>query len=258
MSIETPAHFDVVIGGAGLAGLTLARHLLLNTKKTVLLLDKRTDPPRQAPQKYGESLVQCSGYYFSKVLDLEEYLLINHYLKYNLRFYWPTQGLRNTGFEDYSQSYSRVISNIATFQLDRNQLEEHLLQTNRNDPRCNFLGGVRNLDVDLSENGKLHRVHFEGGEITCRWFVDASGRGKLLKRKLGLAEKNPIRHGSTFCWVEGLVNIEKLTGRSHAEVLYDPSRQKTGHFPFFLATNHFCSRAPHLTPSVERLEDWHG
>src|SRR5215469_6899912 len=198
MSLQFHDSYDVVIVGAGLAGLTLARHLLLYTTKRVALLDKRVDPPAQAPQKYGESLVQCSGYYFSKVLDLEEYLLINHYLKYNLRFYWPTPGLENSGFEDYSQSFARVISNIATFQLDRNLLEEHLLQTNQQNPRCQFLGGASNLAVDLAENGGLHTVRFDGGEVKARWVVDASGRGKVLKRKLGLVQQNPIRHGSTF------------------------------------------------------------
>jgi flavin-dependent dehydrogenase len=239
MSIQRT--YDVVIIGAGLSGLALSRHLLLYTNKTILVLDKRTNPPRQAPQKYGESMVQCSGYYFSKVLDLEEYLLINHYLKYNLRFYWPTEGLANGGLEDYSQSYARLISNIATFQLDRNLLEEHLLATHQKNPRFQFIGGVRDVGVDISEFGNYHRVHFGGGAVLGRWVVDASGRGKVLKRQLGLAQPNPIRHGATFCWVEGLVNIEKITGRAHSEVLYDRRRSQTGHFPFFLATNHFCA-----------------
>jgi flavin-dependent dehydrogenase len=241
MCAEIKKQYDVIIIGAGLAGLTLCRHLLLYTHKTVLLLDKRCNPPRDASQKYGESLVQCSGYYFSKVLDLEEHLLCNHFLKYNLRFYWPTEGLENHGFEDYSQSYSRSLSNIATFQLDRNLLEEHLLQTNVSDSRCDFVGGVSNLTVDLSASGDLHCVGFDGGKVHGRWVVDASGRTQLLKRRLGLAEKNPIHHGATFCWVEGLVNIEKITGRSHREILHAPSRQQAGHFPFFLATNHFCA-----------------
>jgi flavin-dependent dehydrogenase len=150
-------------------------------------------------------------------------------------------GIENQGFEDYSQTYGRALSNIATFQLDRNLLEEYLLATNTANSRCEFRGGIKNLGVELSESSDLHRVHFDTGEVTGRWVVDASGRGKVLKRKLELAQLNPIRHGATFCWVEGLVNIEKLTGRSHKEVLYDRRRQQTGHFPFFLATNHFCA-----------------
>src|SRR5579862_181966 len=166
--------YDVVIIGAGLAGLTLTRQILMYTDKTVLLLDKRIDPPHDAPQKYGESLVQLGGYYLSKILDLEEYLLINHYLKYNLRFYWPTAGLENRGFEDYSQLYGRTVSNIPTYQLDRNQLEEYLLRTNQENSRCHFLGGVKDLSVDLSETGGPHHIRFEGGEVKCSWVVDAS------------------------------------------------------------------------------------
>jgi flavin-dependent dehydrogenase len=239
--MSTYPAFDVVIIGAGLAGLTLSRHLLLYTNKTILVLDKRKNPPREAPQKYGESLVQCSGYYFSKVLDLEEYLLIDHYLKYNLRFYWPTEGLDNCGFEDYSQAYGRPLSNIATFQLDRNLLEEHLLTVHQQNPRFQFIGGVKDVEVGLSASGDLHRVRFQGGEVLGRWVVDTSGRSKVLKRQLGLAQPNPIRHGATFCWVEGLVNIEKITQRTHQQILYDRRRSQTGHFPFFLATNHFCA-----------------
>lgn len=238
---QSKKHYDVVIIGTGLAGLSLARQLLLYTDKSILLLDKRVNPPREAPQKYGESLVQAAGYYFSRVLDLEDYLLINQHLKYNLRFHWPTEGRENRTLADYSQSYIRKISNIATFHLDRNRFEEYLLETNTASDRCDFIGGARNAGVDISETGGEHKVYWEGGETHCRWVVDASGRGQALKRKLGLAEKNTVRHGSTFFWVEGNFNIEKLDGRPYKEYLYDRQRQKTGQFPFFLATNHFMA-----------------
>ena len=56
--------YDVVIIGAGLAGLALARQLLLNSEKKILLLEKRAEIP-PAHQKVGEATVQVSGYYFS-------------------------------------------------------------------------------------------------------------------------------------------------------------------------------------------------
>lgn len=232
-------HYDVVIIGAGLAGLTLARQLLLSTSRTVLLLDKRSVVPGST-QKVGESLVQLGGFYLGKVLDLEEHLQLNHYLKYNLRFQWKTCESANTDLEDYSCSFIRLGSNIPTYQLDRNVLEAHLLEVNSRDPRFQLAGGVRDLDVEFSKDAD-HVVRYSGREVRCRWIVDSSGRGGFLKRKLGLARKNPIRHGSTWCWVDGLVNVEKLTDRPRETVINNVDRRKQGHFPFFLATNHFCA-----------------
>ena len=73
--------------------------------------------------------MQTSGYYLAKVLDLQEHLLVDHFLKYNLRFHWRVDGTSNN-------AASRIIacpssgsgSNIPTFQLDRNKLEAHLLK----------------------------------------------------------------------------------------------------------------------------------
>ena len=127
--IRTARHYDVVIIGAGLAGLSLARQLLLNSDKGILLLDKRSQIP-SPHQKVGEATVQMSAYYFAKVLDLEEHLLREHFMKYNLRFYWKTAGRENRNFEDYSQSYIRNLSNIASYQLDRNKLEGEMLRLN--------------------------------------------------------------------------------------------------------------------------------
>src|SRR5207248_42089 len=133
--------YDVIITGAGLAGLSLARQLLMYTTKTVLLLDKLDNPPGKT-QKVGESLVQLAGYYFSKTLDFEEHLLVEHYLKYNLRFHWQTSAGTSDYWDHVSSASIRSQSNLATFQLDRNLLEEHMMRVNVENPRFRFVGGV--------------------------------------------------------------------------------------------------------------------
>ncbi|QQR72269.1 MAG: tryptophan 7-halogenase [Holophagales bacterium] len=233
---------DVAIVGGGLAGLSLARQLLLQTDRTVLVLDRAAElPPRR--QKVGEATVQVSGYYFSKVLELEEYLLREHYMKYNLRFLWKSAGTPADAFEQFSQSYLRPLSNVASYQLDRNKIEAELLRRNREDPRCQVIHPASDVQVELAADDEPHRLRFrvdgEPREAAARWVVDASGRGRLLATKLGLAERGEIRHGSSFLWVDGLLDIEKLTGRSAREIRLAPERRALGHLPFFLATNHF-------------------
>lgn len=236
-------HYDVVVLGAGLAGLSLARQLLLNSSKKVLLLEKRSQIP-PSRQKVGEATVQVSAYYFSKMLDLEEHLLREHLMKYNLRFYWKTPGRKNDCFEDYSQSYIKGLSNIATYQLNRNKIEEELLRLNSENANFTFRPGALNLDVALSNSEKPHCLTFEADgqkvEVEAHWLVDTTGRAKFLSRRLALTKPSPIRHGSTFFWVDGLLNVEKLTNLSDPQRLKHKNRRMIGHLPFWLSTNHFC------------------
>ncbi|HWP85474.1 MAG TPA: hypothetical protein VNN17_09810 [Terriglobia bacterium] len=234
-------HYDIAILGAGLAGLALARQTLLRANKTILLLDRSAEVPRKR-QKLGESTVQVGGYYLSKVLDLEEYLMQEQFLKYNLRFYWKRPGSRNNSIEDYDTAYIRMMSNIAGYQVNRNTLEAELLRLNCANPLCTFHPGIRDLDVALSEQGPHALCYTVGGEriaATADWVVDTSGRGKFLARRKALGQPSPVRHGSSYLWVEGLVNVEKLTDLSLDEILLRKDRRTLGHFPLWLATNHF-------------------
>ena len=234
---------DVVILGAGLAGLSLARQLLRETDATVLLLERRSTVP-PARQKVGEATVQLSGYYFSKVLGLEAHLLTKHYMKYNLRFFWPGVQGGNDALEDYSQAYIRNLSNIASYQIDRNTFEAELLRRNLQEPRFTFVPGIRDLDIELADRGP-HTVGWRAGvtrrTASCRWLVDTSGRSKVLARELDLGKANEIRHGAMFWWIDGLLDIEELTDLDPKARRLHPSRRETGHLPFFLATNHFMT-----------------
>jgi 2-polyprenyl-6-methoxyphenol hydroxylase-like FAD-dependent oxidoreductase len=242
IDMRAEEHYDVLIIGAGLAGLALARQLLLNTDKRILLVDRRTEFP-PAKQKVGEATVQLSAYYYARVLDLEEHLMQEHYLKYNLRFYWRTPGMANDCYEHYSQSYIRKLSNINTYQLDRNKFEGEMLRVNLENPNFEFCPGCSDLDVSLAETG-AHSFSFKAAgqerSGTTRWVVDTSGRGRFLARRLGLVREGAIRHGAHFFWVEGLLDIEKLTNLSPQQIRTRPDRGALGHTPAWQATNHFC------------------
>jgi flavin-dependent dehydrogenase len=241
MRMEIAKHYDVVIIGAGLAGLSLARQLLLSSDRTILLLDKRPAVPA-AKQKVGESTVQMGAYYFSKVLDLEEHLLTEHYMKYNLRFYWKQAGARNDGFEDYSQTFIRNFSNLVCYQLDRNKFEAELLRLNSAYRNFTLAAPATRLRLLLAEQGR-HALEFQVSSrqhhVTAEWVVDTSGRNKVLGRTLDHARPNPIHHGASFVWVDGLVDMEKLSALSSRDRRLHRSRQTTGHSPLWLATNHF-------------------
>ncbi len=235
--------YDIAILGAGLAGNSLCRHLLLRSRdKKILLIDNRAEVPGKK-QKYGESLVQVGGYYFSKVLELEEYLFREHYLKYNLRFYWKTPGKENRNFEDYSQSYIRTLSNVCSYQLNRNKIEEHMLEQNRSDANVTFCAPAVALKVSLAEDGPHHiafKLNGQDVETEAEWVVDTTGRGQFLKKREGLSLESPIQNGGSWCWVEGLVDFEKLTDATPQQIRVKRDRMKQGMVPLWLATNHFC------------------
>lgn len=238
---EIQTDYDVTILGGGLAGLCLARQLGLRSDLRVLILDKR-DPLPGPGQKVGESLVQVGGYYFAKVLDLEEHMLREHLMKYNLRFYWNRSDQDPRGFEDCSQAYIREFSNIPCYQLNRNVIEAELLRRNKEQHGCDVITGAADVEVELSLDGP-HRVEFSVGgdrrQVRSPWVVDTTGRRRLLASRRGKKKPSPIQHGASYFWVDGLLDIERLSALPDDERRKAASRAHVGHLPLWLATNHF-------------------
>ena len=238
---QAVAQYDVAIVGAGLAGLSLARQLTLRTGKRILLLDRSAQVP-SGRQKLGESTVQLGAYYLSRVLDVEEHLFREQFMKYNLRFHYKRPGRPNRSYEEYSQSYIDAPSNIVGYQMNRNTFEAELLRLATASPNVTFLAGVKDLAVAISDSGP-HSLCYTAGEteqsVTAEWVVDTTGRSRHLGRRMDLAKPSPIRHGSSFLWIDGLLDLEKLSDLSLDEILLRRDRTRTGHFPVWLATNHY-------------------
>ena len=66
-------HYDVVLFGGGLAGLTLSLQLKKDSPNiSILILEKRTGNAPNAAHKVGESTVELGTHYLREVLDLKD------------------------------------------------------------------------------------------------------------------------------------------------------------------------------------------
>jgi len=191
-------YVDVFIAGGGLAGLTLARQLKrADASLEILVAEKRTHPAPEAAHKVGESSVEIGAHYMQKVLDIEGHLRAGHLEKLGLRYFFPAGDNSDLGAR--FELGPAMFPPVPSFQLDRGRLENWLLEANR-------ANGISVLDratvKDFAFGDPHHRVELNTADgprtITARWFVDASGRTGLVRRRLGLTRE--VAHLANACW----------------------------------------------------------
>jgi flavin-dependent dehydrogenase len=225
LSLSTlPPHFDVVVLGGGLAGLTLARQLGLARPATrVLVVEAAEHPPPEAAHKVGESCVEVAGTWLRDTLQLRDHLDACHLPKLGLRFFLPAG--EDGGKTDIA---SRVelgpVRNkvpvpfkgllVPSYQLDRGRLEAHLaddLGHPDRSPNVRFVDRCKATQVDLQADG--HRVHLtrdgRSRVVTARWVIDATGRRNLLKKRLGLNVPSPHKANAVWFRVRGRIQVDQ-------------------------------------------------
>lgn len=198
--MSSTKHYDAIIVGGGLAGLTLALQLRSPfSDMNILVLERQTHPLPDASHKVGESTVEIGAHYLSEVLGLGEHLKSRHLRKFGLRYFF------SHGAQHIDQVTELGVTRylpIPSYQIDRG-IFETFLGTEALRRGIDFRHGCSVRRLTMGQDGSVHQVEYRQDDMTvladARWLLDASGRSALLKRKLGLAKDNEhVAHSAWF------------------------------------------------------------
>lgn len=201
-------HYDTIILGGGLAGLTLAMQLKQqNPDIKVLVLEKRDGNAPDAAHKVGESTVELATHYLREVLNLKDYMDSDQLPKHGLRFFLSPK--HKDEIHRRVELGPKVFLPVPSHQIDRGIFENDLIDMDRE------LGIQVELDAKVTNTDftdEIHTVTYtQKGEektATARWIVDATGRASFLKRKLGFSESFDHNVNATWFRVDHKIDID--------------------------------------------------
>ncbi|MDR6182786.1 NAD(P)/FAD-dependent oxidoreductase [Asaia bogorensis] len=209
-----PVH-DVLIMGAGLASLTLAKQLLdKQPTLDICIVHNRKFPYPERIHKVGESTVEIGAYYLAQVVGCKTHLETQHLRKMGLRFI-QTQGL--TGEAPYRELGLEYYPYHTTYQIDRGRLENYLRDELGN--RVTLIENCRVLGMEKGSDHNTVSVRDHDGAVTtrdARWVVDASGRGRVLMKQFSLQKEAAVNHSAVWFRVGGDVDINEFLNSADA------------------------------------------
>ncbi|HWC66011.1 MAG TPA: tryptophan 7-halogenase, partial [Thermoanaerobaculia bacterium] len=189
--------FDVVVIGGAVSGASTA--ILLKRRRPelrVLVVEKG----EKFDWKVGESTVEMSAYFLTRVLKQYDYLSREHLPKHAFRYWFVNDGVKR--LQEASEVGPTQLPRTPSFQIDRARLDEHLLAVAASEGTevwrpakvVSFeLGGDAGNRLTVERAG-------ETIEVAAKWIVDATGRQALLARKRGGV--TPIdSHPTSAIWV---------------------------------------------------------
>lgn len=182
----------------------------------------------------GESLTEFSTQLIHEI-GLGAYLEEQHFHKYGLTFYFKEKIDDPTDYT-YAAHEAMRIPPMPSNQLNRFTMAVRLRERAK-ELGVKIIDGTVN-DVSIHEDGPHHVVYTaDGGEpvsIETRWIVDASGRNRVLARRLGLKRTSQFQRSSFWFRLEGF--DKSILGRM--QQVKTPQRC----FDSYYVTHHFLGR----------------
>lgn len=210
-------YFDVAILGGGLAGQCLARQLRHELPQlSVAVIDMLTRPLPEAAFKVGEATVEMGAHYLSEAVGLSDNLKDRQLIKAGLRYFMGDAG---GPFEERPEIGISTEPVFDTYLIDRGRLENDLRSMNESDG-IELMEGAKVDDVELATDDSPHVVTYRLAKagaaetLSARWVVDATGRRRLLQRKLDLGKPEDSYCSAAWFRVQGTVDVEDLVDRS--------------------------------------------
>ena len=235
--MKEPLRFDVVVVGGAIAGASTA--VLLRRWQpglSVLVLEKGT----AFDWKVGESTVEISSYFLTRVLKLYDYLTREQIAKQGFRYWFHNGDV--TRLREASEVGPTQLGRTPSFQIDRSHLDEHVLGLAASEGATLFRP-AKAVEIRLKEEtGAAENVVVverdgERLEVAAGWVVDATGRAAMIARKKGMlkpVEAHPIASiWARFRNVKDLDGVE-VAGTDPADPFVRPVIAARR-----LATNHF-------------------
>ncbi|MBI3942561.1 MAG: tryptophan 7-halogenase, partial [Chloroflexi bacterium] len=181
---------DILIIGGGVAANLAAAYFHKTMPELEVVIVDRSHRNRPI---VGESLIDVSTG-FLRSIGLGMYLVEKHYPKYGLTYYFKLN-LNDPTDRTYFVDESPVIPPHPSFQINRFVFDRDLRLLNAANGVRFEEGWVVATDTD---GAPLHTVvvedqHKQRRTISSRWLVDASGRNRVLGRRLGLQTKPQLQ-----------------------------------------------------------------
>jgi flavin-dependent dehydrogenase len=187
---------DVAVVGAGFAGsataLLLKRH---HPGLRVVMVERREAFDR----KVGESSIELSAWFLTRVLGLDRHLYLDQLPKYGLRFWFFNDKVKTLA--EAGELGNKYQTRVPSFHVDREKLDEHV-QKLAVEAGAELWRPARVTEIRLQDRAEsVLRVEIDGAarEVAARWVVDATGRSTWLARTLRLLGPCP-EHPTSSVW----------------------------------------------------------